>query len=348
VPINDVEQATGYLTSANTNYRDAITTTGNADDNVVAAQANVDAAQVTLDELNKGSSQADLDAANQAVVSAQTALGAAQAALDDLLGGAKNTVTGSLSAAVDQAEAGLAAAQAERDKVISGATSTEIAIQQEEVHRAELELQQADIALNDATLMSPFDGTVSALPVKLGQVLNPAIPAITILTPGQLIFELNVGETELPSIKVGQVGGLLFDAIQGKPYTIQIFAIGLSPDTEQGVIIYKVKCKINGNLNDPSGPNPAPGMNGSASIVTEQRPNVIAIPSAAVHSRGNEQVVDLIKDDGTIESRPVVTGLSDGDNIEVSSGLEVGDKVALRTAAASSGAKQTPLPGGIQ
>ncbi len=347
-PINDVEQATGYLTSANTNYRNAITASENADDNVTAAQASVDAAQTALDELNQGASQGDLDAANEAVVSAQAALDAAQAALDDLLDGAKSTVTGSLAAAVDQAEANLTAAEAERDKVISGATSTEIAIQQEEVHRAELELEQADIALNDATLTSPFDGTVAALPAKVGQVLNPAIPAITILTPGQLIFELNVGETELPSIKVGQVGGLLFDAIQTKPYGIQVFAIGLSPEIEQGINIYKVKCKINGNLNDPNGPNPAPGMNGSAQLVTEQRPNVVAVPSAAVHSRGTEQVVDLIKPDGTLESRPVKTGLSDGDNIEITSGLEVGDKIALRTAAAAGTAVRTPLPGGIQ
>ncbi len=157
--------------------------------------------------------------------------------------------------------------------------------------------------------------------MKLGQVLNPAIPAVTILTPGTLIFELNVGETELPSIKVGQVGGVMFDAIQGKVYPIEIFAVGLSPDTQQGVIIYKVKCKINGNVNDPSGPNPAPGMNGSASIVTEQRPNVVAVLSAVARSRGTEKIVEVITDGGAIETRPVTTGLSDGDNIEIVSGL---------------------------
>jgi RND family efflux transporter MFP subunit len=349
-PINDLEQATGNLVYANTTYRNAITAAEDADDNVVIAQSILDAAQIALDELNEGASHDDVDAAERAVTSAQAALYASKAALQELIDGATDTDVSDLNAALGKAEADLRAAETARDELAEGATQTELSMQQEQVHAAELQLQQANIALSDATLVSPFDGIVSSLPVKLGQVLNPSIPSITILTPGVLIFELNVGETELPSIKVGQVGGVMFDAIQGKVYPIEIFAVGLSPDTQQGVIIYKVKCKINGNVNDPSGPNPAPGMNGSASIVTEQRPNVVAVPSAVVRSRGTEKIVEVITDGGAIETRPVTTGLSDGDNIEIVSGLSVGETIAVRTTAAASktNSKQTPLPGGIQ
>jgi multidrug efflux pump subunit AcrA (membrane-fusion protein) len=161
-----------------------------------------------------------------------------------------------------------------------------------------------------------------------------------------LIFELNVGETELPAIKTGQVGSVLFDAIPGKMFPIQVFAIGLSPETQQGVIIYKVKCKLLGELTDP---RPAPGMNGTAFVITEQRPNVVAIPSAFVRSRGGEKVVEVVGEGGKVEMRPVATGLSDGDNVEITSGLSVGDIVADRTQAiAREAAKSTPLPGGIR
>jgi len=348
-PITDLEQTTGNLTYANTTYRNTITASENADENVIVAESVLNAAQVALNELHEGVSQEDMGAAEEAVTSAQAALDASRAALQELIDGATDTIVANLSAAVDKAEADLRAAETARDEVEEGATSTEIAMQQEQVHGAELELQQANIALSDATLVSPFDGIVSALPVKLGAVLNPSIPAITILTPGVLIFELNVGETELPSIKVGQFGGVMFDAIQGKIFPIQIFAVGLSPETQQGVIIYKVKCKINGDVNDPVGPNPAPGMNGSASIITEQRADVVAVPSAVVHSRGGEKVVEVIGGDGKIEPRPVTTGLSDGDNIEIVSGLSVGETIAVRTAASSTtNGKKTPLPGGIQ
>jgi HlyD family secretion protein len=349
-PITDIEQATGSLSYSSAAYRNAITARENAEDDVVVAESVAYASQVALDELNEGASSDDIDAAEEAVTSAKAAVYASKAALQQLIDGAKNTVISDLYAAVSKAEADVSAAETARDELAKGATHTELSMQQEQVRRAELELEQADIALREATLTSPFDGIVSSMPVKLGQVLNSTLPAITILTPGTLIFELNVGETELPSIRVGQIGFVMFDAMQGKLYPVQIFAVGLSPETQQGVIIYKVKCKINGDVNDPVGPNPAPGMNGSASIITEQRADVVAIPSAFVRARGGEKMVEVVTDGGKIEMRPVTTGLSDGDNIEIVSGLSVGEVIADRSKAVANAdaSKSTPLPGGIR
>ena len=345
-PITDIEEATGNLSYSSGAYRTAITAEDDAEDDLVVATAVEYAAQIALDDLNDGASQDDIDAAEQAVTSAEVALYASKAALQELIDGAKDTVISDLYAAVSKAEADLRAAETARDELAEGATRTDLSMQQEQVHRAELELAQANIALSDATLTSPFDGIVSAMPAKIGQVLNATLPAITILTPGALIFELNVGETELPSIRTGQVGGVLFDAIPGKIFPISIFAIGLSPETQQGVIIYKVKCKLIGEIVDP---RPSPGMNGSASIITEQRPDVVAIPSAFVRSRGGEKVVEVVEEGGKVEMHPVTTGLSDGDNIEIVSGLSVGEIIADRTKAlAKAASKATPLPGGIR
>jgi HlyD family secretion protein len=348
LPFTGLQVATNFLLYANTSYETAVSTAENAADNVTMAQSSLDAANAALDQLNEGASDEDINAAEQGVTAAEAGLTASRAALQQLIDGATDTTVADLSAAVDRANADLMAAEVGRDELAAGATQTELAMQQEQVHAAELQLQQANIALSDATLDSPFDGIVSALPVKLGQVLNATIPAITILTPNTLIFELNISETELASIKVGQVGGVMFDAMPAKIYPVQVFAIGLSPEQNQGVIIYKAKCKILGSTDEPGVPNPAPGMNGSASLITEQRADVIAVPSAVVRSRGSEKVVELIKDDGKIELQPVTTGMSDGDNIEITSGLSVGDSIAVRSTAVAKAVSSTPLPMGIQ
>ncbi len=328
-PYTGLEVATANLIYASSTYSSAIAAVDNAEEAVESAEAALTAAEAALDDLEEGASADDIAAAEAAVVSAFAALEASQASMQELLDGASDTTIANLRSDVAKAQASLQAGVAAYDDLIAGATSTDIALQKEEVRQAELAVEKARDALDEATLTSPFDGTVAALPVKLGQFVTSAIPAVTVLTPGALVFELNIGETELSDLKVGQTGGLVFDAIQGKAYPIRVAAIGLAPDVQQGVIIYPVKCEILGGLDDESGPQPAPGMNGSASITTDLKADVVAIPSSAVRRRGGEQVVEVIVD-GDIEVRPVETGLTDGENVEIVSGLSVGETIALR------------------
>jgi HlyD family secretion protein len=349
-PSPGLQAAVPALVTANDTYRSAIAAVGNANDAVTAATSARDAAQKALDSADEGANSDDIDAAKQAVAAAQASVDASQAALQKLIDGPSDTIIADLQAAVDKAQTDVLVAQIASDEVGRGATATELAMQQEQVHQAELALQRANLALNDMTLTSPFDGIVSALPVKIGQVVNASVPAVTVLTPGQMVFDLNVGETDLPSIRLGEQGTMTFDAIPTKVFPIEVTAVSLSPETNQGVIIYKVKCRIDGNLNDPNGPNPAPGMNGSASLVTDTRPDVVAIPSALVRSRGVQKVVEVEVTKGKTEMRPVVTGLSDGDNIEITKGLSVGDVLAVHTVATPTPASGTDqqIPGHFQ
>jgi len=348
--LSDLSVATQLLLYDNTNYRNAITALDSAEKQITSAEAAVDAAEALLDQLEDGATSEEITAGKDAVAAARAQLAAAQAARQKLLDGASGTDITNLRSTVTMAQVAVASAIAARDELMAGATDTEIALQKQEVAQAELAVNKARDALDDATLVSPFDGVVSYLPVKTGQSVSSAVPAVTILTPGAILFELNVGETELPDLRVGQTGGLVFDAIPGKAYPIRVAAIGLSPDTQQGVIIYKVKTQITGGLGDPSGPQPAPGMNGSASITTQLKADVVAVPSSVIRSRGTEKVVEVIVD-GRVELSPVVTGLTDGENIEIVSGLKAGDIIALRGAVQTGTTDTTTnedLPGGIR
>ena len=349
-PLSGLWAATQLLVYDNTTYRNASTALDSAEEQVTAAEAALDAARVARRVLREGATSEEITAGEDAVSAARAQLAAAQAARQKLLDGASGTTITNLRSTVTMAQVAVASAISARDELLAGATSTEIALQQQEVAQAGLAVNRARDALDDATLVSPFDGVVASLPVKVGQFATSVAPAVTILTPGALMFELSVGETELPDLRVGQTGGLVFDAIPGKAYPIRVVAIGLSPDTQQGVIIYKVKTQIMGGLGDPNGPQPAPGMNGSAAITTQLKADVVAVPSSVIRSRGTEKVVEVVVD-GRVELRPVVTGLSDGENIEIVSGLKAGDIIALRGAAqAASATKQAgeELPGGIR
>jgi len=316
-----------------------------AEEGLDAAEANLRSAQVRVDEL--APSPEDLTAAQSAVDSAEESLQAAEARLQELQEGPD---TGDIQATEDalrSAEANLNAAIAKRDKLVEGADPDDVDLQVQQVRLAEIAASEARRALDEATLKAPYDGSVASIDIEVGDLVSSQLPAITLLTPGALKVHLTVGETDLPSLRQGMVGLMIFDALQNKPFPVVITAMGLEPEVEQGIVTYAVEAALIG-VGEDAASRPVPGMNGSAVLVTEERKDVLTVPNRAIRRRGDEVVVEVMVD-GKTEIRPVQTGLSDNDNSEVVSGLEEGDLVVVPgTAGANQGQEQEALPEGIR
>jgi len=315
-----------------------------AEEGLNAAKANVRTAQAQLDGL--APSPEDLAAAQSAVDSAKESVQAAEARLQELQQGADADAVQAAEDAVSSAEATLNAAMAKRDKLVAGADADDVDLQVQQVHLAEITVSEAQRAVDEATLKAPYDGSVSSVDIQVGDFVSSQLPAITLLTPGALKVSLAVGETDLPSLRVGMVGVMIFDALQTHAFPVVITRMGLGPKVEQGVVTYAVEGAL-GGLGQGPADRPAPGMNGSAILVTEQHQDVLVVPNRAIRRRGDQVVVDVMVD-GKVETRTVQTGLSDTDNTEVVSGLAEGDLLALPSTTAP-GQQKTPeaLPGGI-
>jgi RND family efflux transporter MFP subunit len=315
-----------------------------AEEGLNAAKANVRTAQAQLDGL--APSPEDLAAAQSAVDSAKESVQAAEARLQELQQGADADAVQAAEDAVSSAEATLNAAMAKRDKLVAGADADDVDLQVQQVHLAEITVSEAQRAVDEATLKAPYDGSVSSVDIQVGDFVSSQLPAITLLTPGALKVSLAVGETDLPSLRVGMVGVMIFDALQTHAFPVVITRMGLGPKVEQGVVTYAVEGAL-GGLGQGPADRPAPGMNGSAILVTEQHQDVLVVPNRAIRRRGDQVVVDVMVD-GKVETRTVQTGLSDTDNTEVVSGLAEGDLLALPSTTAA-GQQKTPeaLPGGI-
>jgi HlyD family secretion protein len=316
-----------------------------ARDAVTAADANVASAQARLNDLAPSSE--DLTAAQSAVDSANESVQAAEARLQELQKGPDADAIQAGEDAVASAEAALNTAIAKRDKLIEGADPDDVDLQTQQVHLAEIAVDQAQRALDEATLKAPYDGSVSSIDIQIGDLVSSQLPAVTLLTPGALKLTLAVGETDLPSLRVGMVGIVNFDALQAHPFPVVITRISVGPKVQQGVVTYAVECAMSG-LGEGPGERPVPGMNGTAIIVTEQHQDVVVVPNRAIRRRGDQVVVDVMVD-GKVETRTIQTGLNDTENTEVLSGLAEGDLLALPSTTGASATK-TPevLPGGIK
>ncbi|MGD0204968.1 MAG: efflux RND transporter periplasmic adaptor subunit [Dehalococcoidia bacterium] len=343
--------ATSGLVQANSAYSKALTAEKDAGAAVSAAGAALASAQQTLDALKEEPDAEDVAAAEAAVTAAEQALKAAQLQLDKLREGATESAIAAAQGAVDTARANLAAATAARDDLLDGASQEDIDLQVQQVRVAEVAVEQARKTLEDATLVARFDGTVAAINISVGDLVTAAIPAITLLNPDALEVELTLGETDLPTVRVGQQGVIIFDAIPEKAYQLTVTEIGLAPTTQQGVVTYLAKAQLTGF--DPNADvRPAPGMSGSAVIVTQEKTDVLAVPNRAIRREGQNQVVDVMVD-GKPETRVILTGISDADKTEIISGLKAGDLVVLpggtpAEATAAAGGGEGALPGGIR
>lgn len=336
---------------ANGLYLNAVNTASSATAAVTSAQQALDAAEAKLSAAADGPSAADRAAADAAVASAEAAQSAAAEKLNSVNEGATDLQLSSAIAAVDSVLATLNAAQAKRDQAYRGPKANTIDQARAAVQSAALNVVAAQIRLKNAQIIAPFDGVVGAVNAKPGEFFaaaSAAGAAIVLLTPDQLMLKMSVGETDYANIKTGQAGGVLFDSIPGKIYPFRITEIGLSPSITQGVVTYQVKASL---VLPPDAPRPSPGMNARGQIITDSKPNVLAVPPRAIRRSGNDQVVD-VRRNGGVEEQVVTTGATDNQQVEIVTGLNEGDVVvvaSLTSAKPGSTPKaQATLPGGVK
>jgi HlyD family secretion protein len=232
------ETACGTLKNA---YNSAKTAYNNAVDTV-------DAAEEALDDLGSGPDSDDITIADLAVQSAQLALASANDKLAALGNPSVNDVN-EAQQAIDSASAALAAAEAKRDETYQGSQPEDISAQQGQVRLAQLSVREAQEDLGKAQLVAPFDGTVAAVNIAVGETAgsgtsSSSSAAIILNTPNALVLNLSIGESDLPSIKSGQNGTATFDALSGQRFPIVIDSVGTNATTTQGVVTYQAKAHI--------------------------------------------------------------------------------------------------------
>jgi multidrug efflux pump subunit AcrA (membrane-fusion protein) len=80
-------------------------------------------------------------------------------------------------------------------------------------------------------------------------------------------------------------------------------------------------------------------MTGNVDVIIAEKQNVLRLPVTAINPRNGRATVQVLGKDGkTLETRQVTTGLKGDDDVEITSGLDVGDKVVV--AGAGGGNKQ--------
>ena len=192
----------------------------------------------------------------------------------------------------------------------------DLASQEQNIRTLQLRTEQEQATLENARtdlskvrIESPIDGIVTRRNVEQGETAvvgtmnNAGTVLLQVADMSVIEAEVEVDETDIPEVKLGQTATITVDAMTGKTFTAKVTEIGNSPIQATGQAAtqatnFKVTLQVEGEI-----PNVRPGFTCTAEITTATRENAVAVPIQATTVR--EVVLD---DKGQIVRAPATPG----------------------------------------
>ena len=226
------------------------------------------------------------------------------------------------------------------------------------------QLAKADKDLSRTIITAPMDGVVSLLAVEKGERVagnsfNVGTEMMRIADLGSIEVRVDVGENDIPKVKLGDTALIEVDAYTGRKFKGVVYKIA-NPTTSSSssttdVTEYKVHIRLLlDSYKDLIVPHKSfpfrPNMSASADIQTKTKQRVLSVPLNAVTTRSNkvdkpktdkkddkapidttaevfDEVVFVLQKEGTVKMVKVKTGIQDINNIEITNGLKTGDEI---------------------
>lgn len=185
-------------------------------------------------------------------------------------------------------------------------------------------------ATSSSTLVrSTISGLILDIPVKVGNsviqanTMNDGTTVATVANMSDLIFDGQIDETEVGRLKEGMNVVITIGALQDYSFEAVLEYVSPKAVEKNGANQFEIKAAVK----PQEGSTIRSGYSANAEIVLQKVEQVVSVPESAIEFAGDSTFVYLKQDDGAYERISVKTGLSDGLNIEIVSGLKVGDKV---------------------
>lgn len=251
------------------------------------------------------------------LTSARNALNTAQANYDYVTGKPSNVEVAKNDANYAIALAQLEDAQREYDRLKNGPNADDIAAAQ-----ARVDGLKATLAMTH--LDAPFNGSVTEINSKVGDLVSPGTISFRIDDLGSMLVDVAVSEIDINRVKLGQDATITFDAILGKTYNGKVTEVARVADITQGVSNFKVTVELT-----DADESVLPGMTAAVNIVVAKLDDALLIPNRAVRLQDGVRVVYVLRN-GIPEIVKITLGLSSDSYSElIDSDLKEGDLIIL-------------------
>jgi HlyD family secretion protein len=273
-------------------------------------------------------SRADYDQAETQFRVAQERVVAAQQAVE-----VAHANVQAAQAGVQAAQANVKALEARLRTVQIGATPEEIEVARQRLAEAEQALRVAHQQVQEAVVTAPFAGIITAINAELGQPVGTQ--GVVRLVSSALEIRLDVDESNLADLAVGQEAVISSSAFPGDTFRGRVSELGAAVDQTRGTVTVRLT-----PLQPPDWLRPGQTVN--VNIITHRAVPRILIPPSAVSRSGDQTVVYVVENGRALEKVvltrppttqgvPVLAGLNAEDQIIADArGLTAGERVRVR------------------
>jgi RND family efflux transporter MFP subunit len=188
------------------------------------------------------------------------------------------------------------------------------------VANAEAQLALARKNLSYANIPAPIDGYVSERTADLGEYVSPQQKVATIVRTNPLRIRIDIPEQAIPEVRVGQSVSVTTSAWPDKNFAGRVARI--APNVSATSRTLTVEAEI-----ENSGGALKPGQFATVRLLQERAEPAVLVPARAVVTEAGVSRVFVIKD-GHAEQRLVQTGQTEGDLIEIKTGVAADEQVA--------------------
>lgn len=188
------------------------------------------------------------------------------------------------------------------------------------VANAEAQLALARKNLSYVNIPAPIDGFVTERTADLGEYVSPQEKVVTIVRTNPLRIRIDIPEQAISEVRVGQSVSIMTSAWPDRNFSGRVARI--APNVSATSRTLTVEAEI-----ENSGGELKPGQFATVRILQERADPAVLIPARAVITEAGVSRAFVIKD-GRAEQRVVQTGQTEGDLIEIKSGVNADEQVA--------------------
>ncbi len=201
----------------------------------------------------------------------------------------------------------------------------EVSPNPDDLAAAQAKVLAAQAAVNSINLTAPFNGEVTTVGYLPGDSVSQATPAIVLVDRSNLYVDLQIDESHVVSLSVGNKATISLEANPNLSLTGKVTYINPVGTSNQGVVYYDVRVTL-----DKADSSILISATADVTIQAGQAQPVLTVPVSAVGSDTQGEYVNVVNSDGSTQRIPVVSGQILSDNTVIVSGnLKAGQSVGL-------------------